>query len=68
MVKIGIVDTGVNLLHPKLADKNIICKVINDNNAFILTGNSDNVGEKNGFFKEMFDKQKSLYYKGNSND
>lgn len=44
MVKIGIIDTGVNLLHPKLADKNIICKVINDNNAFVLTGNSDNVG------------------------
>lgn len=44
MVKIGIIDTGVNLLHPKLVSKNIICKVINNNNAMILNGNSDNVG------------------------
>lgn len=44
MVRIGIIDTGVNLLHPKLVGKNILCKTISGNNALILTGNSDNVG------------------------
>lgn len=44
MVRIGIIDTGVNLLHPQLVDQKIRCKEIRDGQAVMLTGNSDAIG------------------------
>lgn len=45
-------------------DKIIVLK----DGGVVEQGSFEELVEKNGFFKEMFDKQKSLYYKGNSND
>ncbi len=45
MIRAAIIDTGVNLDHPELIDKSIICKQINDQGvASYLTGNSDQIG------------------------
>ena len=44
-IRAAIIDTRVNLDHPELIDKSIICKQINDQGvASYLTGNSDQIG------------------------
>lgn len=43
-MRIAILDSGVNLLHPELLDKNIVCKTIFDNTAVDIKGNSDCIG------------------------
>lgn len=45
MIRVAIIDTGVNLEHPDLIDKNIVCKHIDDEGVTsILQGNSDQIG------------------------
>ena len=45
MIRIGMIDKGVNLLHPDLNNKNIVCKQIDDRGSIsLLEGNSDFIG------------------------
>lgn len=45
MIRIATIDTGVNLEHPDLINKNIVCKRIDDNGVVsLLQGNSDKIG------------------------
>ncbi len=44
MSHVIVLDTGVNLLHPLLSKKNIICKTITNNGCEVLYDNSDQVG------------------------
>ena len=43
-MNIGVIDTGVNLLHKDLADKNINCFVLTEGQRVRLKGNSDLIG------------------------
>ena len=43
-MNIGVIDTGVNLLHKDLADKNINCFVLTEGKRVRLKGNSDLIG------------------------
>ncbi len=43
-MKIAILDSGVNLLHPELIDKNIVCKIIQDDIAVDIKENNDSIG------------------------
>ena len=45
MIRVAIIDTGVNLEHPDLINKNILCKRIDaKGEASFLQGNSDQIG------------------------
>lgn len=45
MIRVATIDTGVNLNHPDLIDKNIICKQVGKNGiATYLKGNTDQIG------------------------
>lgn len=45
MIRVATIDTGVNLDHPDLINKNIICKQVNDTGvAAYIKGNSDRIG------------------------
>ncbi len=43
-MKIAVLDTGVNLLHPEFKNNNIVCKKIEKNITTELFGNSDMIG------------------------
>ena len=45
MIRIATIDTGVNLEHPDLINKNIVCKHVDDKgDVTLLKGNSDKIG------------------------
>ena len=50
-MNIGVIDTGVNLLHKDLADKNINCFVLTEGKRVRLKGNSDLIGHGSTKFR-----------------